>query len=84
MQGPSGEQVVVRIVDGGQGRVVLRAEPAHMRGVFHAAVDGKADGAVELIVQHLFTVGEPTAKEDELEPLLLLLFTDSGAGNSSV
>lgn len=76
MQGPSGKHVVVRIVDGGQGRVVLRAEPAHMRSVLDTAVDGKADGAVEVVLQHLFAIGEPTAKKkkkDELDVEALLL-----------
>lgn len=56
VQCASGEQVVVRAVDRGHWRVVLRGEPADVRGIFDAAVDGEADGAVEFVVQHLVGV----------------------------
>jgi len=56
VQGARGEQVVVRRVDRGHGRVVLRGESADVRRVFDAAVDGEADGAVEFVVQHFIAV----------------------------
>ena len=51
VQRAGGEQAVVRGIDYGHRRVLLSGEPADVRGVFDAAVDGKSFGAVELVVQ---------------------------------
>jgi hypothetical protein len=61
VQRASGEQMGVRAVDHRHGRIVLRGEPADVRGVFDAAVDGEARGAVELVVKHLVAVCDPPA-----------------------
>ena len=51
MQRAGGEQTVVGGIDYGHRGVLLGGEPADVRGVFDAAVDGKSFGAVELVVQ---------------------------------
>ena len=56
MQRAGGEQTVVRGIDYGHRRVLLGGEPADVRGVFDATVDGKAFGSVELVVQQLVGV----------------------------
>ena len=62
MQSAGGEQIVVRGIDYGHRRVVLAGEPADVRGVFDAPVDGEAGGAVEVVVQKPVGVGKPPAK----------------------
>lgn len=56
MQRAGGEETVVRGIDHGHRRVLLGGEPADVRGVFDATVDGKAFGSVELVVQQLVGV----------------------------
>lgn len=62
MESAGGEQIVVRGIDYGHRRVVLAGEPADVRGVFDAPVDGEAGGAVEVVVQKPVGVGKPPAK----------------------